>query len=313
MKGNPHPRSYYKCTHPGCNVRKQVERSGRNARLLVTTYEGSHTHEPPAANGGRAGGRRPSLPRRPDCECGAAQLGVGLQCVCGCACVADLHVLGSWLFTPAARLCTPRPLSAAGAAAARPAVPDPAKLLSALPLPAMLLQGTPLTLPALPLTLAANQVLNATRLAAAGGAPPLSLPAFQFAVAGLPGMAVAADAAGAAAGGTPLVEVKEEAPAAAAAAEAEAVGAAAAAAAAAMAAAGGTTLPTLPAPVSGAVTQPALPAAAAAAATAATDAPPETQPQPQPQLAAGGVALPAEPAAVTSLLPLSSGEIAAQG
>ncbi len=77
VKGNPHPRSYYKCTHPGCNVRKQVERSGRNSRLLVTTYEGSHTHEPPAANGVRAGGRRPSLPRRPDCECWAAQLCVG--------------------------------------------------------------------------------------------------------------------------------------------------------------------------------------------------------------------------------------------
>lgn len=68
VKGNPHPRSYYKCTHPGCNVRKQVERSGRNARLLVTTYEGSHTHEPPAANGVRSGGRRGTLARRPDGE-----------------------------------------------------------------------------------------------------------------------------------------------------------------------------------------------------------------------------------------------------
>jgi hypothetical protein len=263
VKGNPHPRSYYKCTHPGCNVRKQVERSGRNARLLVTTYEGSHTHEPPAANGVRAGGRRPSLPRRPD----------------------------------------------SGTAAARPVLPDPAKLLSAVQLPAMLLPGGPLTLPALPLALAANQVLNATRLAAAGGAPPLSLPAFQFAVAGIPGMAAAADAGAAALAGSPLVEVKEEAPAAAAAAEAEAVGAAAAAAAAAMAAAAaGTAGPTLPILTSGAVALPTLPAPAAGAAP---DAPQEAQQQQQ--LAGVGMALPAEPAAVTSLLPLSSGEIAAQG
>ncbi|KAL4452274.1 hypothetical protein ABPG75_007936 [Micractinium tetrahymenae] len=67
VKGNPHPRSYYKCTHPSCNVRKQVERSGRNSRMLVTTYEGTHTHGPPATSSGvRAGGRRGgALARRP--------------------------------------------------------------------------------------------------------------------------------------------------------------------------------------------------------------------------------------------------------
>lgn len=70
MKGNPHPRSYYKCTHPGCNVRKQVERSGRNARMLVTTYEGSHNHDPPATTAGARGGsrRNSSQARRPECE-----------------------------------------------------------------------------------------------------------------------------------------------------------------------------------------------------------------------------------------------------
>eukprot|EP00271_Cylindrocystis_brebissonii_P006174 TRINITY_DN1880_c0_g2_i1.p1 TRINITY_DN1880_c0_g2~~TRINITY_DN1880_c0_g2_i1.p1 ORF type:complete len:684 (-),score=96.81 TRINITY_DN1880_c0_g2_i1:1869-3920(-) len=47
VKGNPHPRSYYKCTHIGCNVRKHIERSPQLPKEVMTTYEGRHNHELP--------------------------------------------------------------------------------------------------------------------------------------------------------------------------------------------------------------------------------------------------------------------------
>ncbi|XP_075634032.1 WRKY transcription factor SUSIBA2-like [Castanea sativa] len=62
VKGNPNPRSYYKCTSAGCSVRKHVERAAHNLKCVITTYEGKHNHEVPAArnsgqinsNGGNA-------------------------------------------------------------------------------------------------------------------------------------------------------------------------------------------------------------------------------------------------------------------
>ncbi|CAI9761814.1 unnamed protein product [Fraxinus pennsylvanica] len=49
VKGNPYPRSYYKCTSVGCNVRKHVERAPSDPKAVVTTYEGKHNHDVPAA------------------------------------------------------------------------------------------------------------------------------------------------------------------------------------------------------------------------------------------------------------------------
>lgn len=49
VKGNPYPRSYYKCTYQGCNVRKHIERAASDPKAVVTTYEGKHNHDVPAA------------------------------------------------------------------------------------------------------------------------------------------------------------------------------------------------------------------------------------------------------------------------
>nr|2AYD_A Chain A, WRKY transcription factor 1 [Arabidopsis thaliana] len=47
VKGSPYPRSYYRCSSPGCPVKKHVERSSHDTKLLITTYEGKHDHDMP--------------------------------------------------------------------------------------------------------------------------------------------------------------------------------------------------------------------------------------------------------------------------
>ncbi|RYR73037.1 hypothetical protein Ahy_A02g007308 [Arachis hypogaea] len=40
VKGNPNPRSYYKCTNAGYTVRKHVERVSHDLKSVITAYQG---------------------------------------------------------------------------------------------------------------------------------------------------------------------------------------------------------------------------------------------------------------------------------
>lgn len=40
-------RSYYRCSNPGCPVKKHVERASHDPKVVITTYEGQHDHDMP--------------------------------------------------------------------------------------------------------------------------------------------------------------------------------------------------------------------------------------------------------------------------
>lgn len=47
VKGCEFPRSYYKCTHPSCPVKKKVERDLVDGHVTQIIYKGEHIHERP--------------------------------------------------------------------------------------------------------------------------------------------------------------------------------------------------------------------------------------------------------------------------
>lgn len=47
VKGNPNPRSYYRCSSSGCPAKKHVERASHDPKLVITAYEGQHDHDIP--------------------------------------------------------------------------------------------------------------------------------------------------------------------------------------------------------------------------------------------------------------------------
>lgn len=47
VKGSEFPRSYYKCTHPNCPVKKKVERS-LDGQITEIIYKGQHNHPQPS-------------------------------------------------------------------------------------------------------------------------------------------------------------------------------------------------------------------------------------------------------------------------
>jgi WRKY transcription factor 2 len=60
VKGSEYPRSYYKCTHPNCPVKKKVERS-HEGHITEIIYKGAHNHPKPPPNRRSAMGSGNSL------------------------------------------------------------------------------------------------------------------------------------------------------------------------------------------------------------------------------------------------------------
>lgn len=50
VKSSPNLRNYYRCSAPGCGVKKRVERDRHDPAYVITTYHGVHNHPTPAAS-----------------------------------------------------------------------------------------------------------------------------------------------------------------------------------------------------------------------------------------------------------------------
>ncbi|KAF2309705.1 hypothetical protein GH714_004688 [Hevea brasiliensis] len=74
-------RSYYRCTSASCNVKKRVERSFSDPSIVVTTYEGQHTH--PSA-----------VMARPSFTGAASESGFSTSAF-ACQCKEDCHTFSS--------------------------------------------------------------------------------------------------------------------------------------------------------------------------------------------------------------------------
>ncbi|KFK29179.1 hypothetical protein AALP_AA7G099700 [Arabis alpina] len=78
VRGNPNPRSYYKCTAAGCPVRKHVERASHDPKAVITTYEGKHNHDVPLSKSSSNHDNQPRF-RQDETDTISLNLGVGFS------------------------------------------------------------------------------------------------------------------------------------------------------------------------------------------------------------------------------------------